>query len=120
MSFFLGFNAFGKLFKWESGSLIANIYGKESETNFPICYNRSVKIRVLFFAQPREIVGKNQMDFEVSEGETITFLIKKLQSQFPALLTVKFVPAVNSEYIANDYKLHDGDQVALIPPISGG
>lgn len=79
-----------------------------------------MKIRVLLFAQPREIVGNNQIDFEMSAEATISSLIQKLQSQFPELLNVNFAAAVNSEYRENNYQLHDGDQVALIPPVSGG
>ncbi len=79
-----------------------------------------MKITVLFFAQSREIVGQDQMDFEIPEGEKVSLLLKILQSQFRDLLAIKFMVAVNSEYVENDYKLHDGDQVAIIPPVSGG
>jgi molybdopterin converting factor subunit 1 len=79
-----------------------------------------VKISVLFFAQSHEITGKDQMDYEIPEGEKVAFLIDKLQSQFRDIGAIKFRAAVNSEYVKDDYILHDGDQVAIIPPVSGG
>jgi molybdopterin synthase sulfur carrier subunit len=79
-----------------------------------------VKISVSFFAQSREITGKNKINYEIPEGERVSFLIKILQSQFHDLLVIKIMVAVNSEYVENDYVLHESDQVAIIPPVSGG
>jgi molybdopterin synthase sulfur carrier subunit len=79
-----------------------------------------MKIKVAFFAQSREIVGKSEIDYELSEGAEVSVLIEKLQSQFPGLAAMKFMVAVNSDYVKNDHKLHDGDKAAIIPPVSGG
>ena len=75
---------------------------------------------MVFFAKSREIVGRNQMDIEIQEGEVVSGLLRKLQSQFHELLDIQFIAAVNSEYMGNDTELHDGDEVAIIPPVSGG
>jgi molybdopterin synthase sulfur carrier subunit len=79
-----------------------------------------MKITVLLFAKSREIVGEDQIDYQMNEGDTVSHLIKKLQSQFPDFAALNFIIAVNTEYVEKDYQLHDGDQVAIIPPISGG
>jgi molybdopterin converting factor subunit 1 len=79
-----------------------------------------MKVKVVFFAKSREIVGRNQMDIEIQEGEVVSGLLSKLKSQFHELLDMQFIAAVNSEYMGNDTELHDGDEVAIIPPVSGG
>ncbi len=79
-----------------------------------------MKITISFFAQSREIVGKSQMEFELPEGEKISQLLNRLQQQFSGLRDIQIMMAVNTEYVEDSYRLHDGDQVALIPPINGG
>jgi molybdopterin synthase sulfur carrier subunit len=79
-----------------------------------------MKIMVLFFAKSREVVGKDQLELEIPEGEGASSLVDKLQSQYPELEGMGFRIAVNSDYVEKDFKLHEGDQVAVIPPISGG
>ena len=60
------------------------------------------------------------MEFELPAGEDIAGLQTRLRLQFRELGAVHMIMAVNSEYVANSYKLQDGDTVAVIPPISGG
>ncbi len=60
------------------------------------------------------------MELELQEREPISSLIEKLQSDYPYLLTLPINVAVNAEYVERDYRLQNGDEVALIPPISGG
>ena len=79
-----------------------------------------VKVKVSFFAQSREIVGQSQIDFEIQEGEAVSSLLKRLQSQFHDLSSVNMMVAVNAAYVENSHGLHDGDEVAIIPPVSGG
>jgi molybdopterin converting factor subunit 1 len=79
-----------------------------------------MKIMICFFAQSREIIGKDRMEFEIQDGETTSSMLKRLQSQFPNLVSMQIVVAVNNEYVENDRELHDGDEVAIIPPVSGG
>ena len=79
-----------------------------------------MRVKVIFFARAYEIVGENEIEFEVEEGTNVSGLIVKLQSQFEGLLTLQFRVAVNADYVENDYILHDKDEVVVIPPISGG
>ncbi|MFH0847682.1 MAG: molybdopterin converting factor subunit 1 [Chloroflexota bacterium] len=79
-----------------------------------------MKVKVRFFAASREIVGKGQMELELPEGEAVSALLKRLESDFPALLTMPVMVAVNAEYVEKSHRLKSGDEVALIPPVSGG
>jgi sulfur-carrier protein len=79
-----------------------------------------VKVKVSFFAQSREIVGRGQMEFEIQEGEVVSSLLRRLRSQFHDLLAMQVMVAVNNEYVTDECELHDGDEVAIIPPLSGG
>ena len=77
-------------------------------------------VKVIFFAQAYEIVGENEIEFEIQEGTDVSGLITKLQSHFEGLLHLQFRVAVNADYVENDHMLHDRDEVVIIPPISGG
>ena len=79
-----------------------------------------MKIHVRFFAQAREMAQKNEEEIEVKDGTTVSGLIEILKSRVPSLRSVEFRIAVHSEYVDNDHELIDGDEVAIIPPISGG
>ncbi|WP_010880693.1 molybdopterin converting factor subunit 1 [Aquifex aeolicus] len=77
-------------------------------------------VEIRYFSILREKLGKEKEEFEF-EG-TVSELRKLLLSKYPEieniLNSVKF--AVNEEYVDEDYKISDGDRVALIPPVSGG
>ena len=79
-----------------------------------------MKVKVLFFAGLRELAGKSQMNLEVKDGESVSRLLEMLKSDFPDLLSKPLMLAVNTEYVERDHKLKEGDEVALIPPVSGG
>jgi molybdopterin converting factor subunit 1 len=76
-------------------------------------------IRVLFFAYLRERCGR-EARVEVPEGASIADLWTQLRAQHPVLqdATVRF--ALNCVYVDKTQVLHDDDELALIPPVSGG
>jgi molybdopterin synthase catalytic subunit len=53
-------------------------------------------------------------------GARVRDLIDVLAASIPALLTTRGLIAVNHSYVTTDTTLNDGDEVALIPPVSGG
>ena len=59
---------------------------------------------------------------EMPEGSSVSDLIIKLSGRYPLLSSApgKLVIAVNYEYVDHTYCLTEGDEVALIPPVSGG
>jgi len=81
-----------------------------------------MKVKCLFFAGAKDIVGKSPIEFEINEGTTTTNFKKILLAQHPSLekiLTTSLL-AVNQEYVETSVVLKDGDEIAVIPPISGG
>ena len=81
-----------------------------------------MKIQVKCFAAAREIVGTGELVVELPEGSTLTQLLEQVRRQFPRLegLAGSLLFSVNREYAPFDKKLAAGDEVALIPPVSGG
>ena len=81
-----------------------------------------MKIRVKFFAYTREIVGEKETEVEVPKGATLSGVMDVLTACFPALERYRkeINMAINHEYAEGDTVLHEGDEVALLPPVSGG
>ncbi len=75
-----------------------------------------------FFAGYREAIGVEQVDIGLEDGADVSFLIEVIKKKHPKLgnLTETLVVSVNWEYATYDTKLKDGDEVALLPPVSGG
>lgn len=81
-----------------------------------------MKVRVRCFAAAREIVGSGELIVDLPEGSTLTQLFDRVQGQFPRLqgLAGSLLFSVNREYAPSDKRLSADDEVALIPPVSGG
>mmetsp|Transcript_27483 Transcript_27483/g.27704 ORF Transcript_27483/g.27704 Transcript_27483/m.27704 type:complete len:83 (-) Transcript_27483:321-569(-) len=82
-----------------------------------------MRIAVKFFASCREQVGTSSIDIDIPDDSGNTSkLIDVLVERFPALHEgIEEVSlAVNKKYIRGQIDLRNGDEVALIPPISGG
>jgi len=81
-----------------------------------------VKVKLLFFASCRDIVGVRELELEVGEDITIGDLKDELIVSYPHLRSIKKVlsVAVNAQYVPDSYKVSSGDEIAFIPPVSGG
>jgi molybdopterin synthase sulfur carrier subunit len=81
-----------------------------------------IRVRVRFFAAPREAVGTGEIEKEISAGTTVGELIERLTKEAPALRPyTRFISvAVNRAYVGMQTELHDGDEVACLPPVGGG
>ncbi len=79
-------------------------------------------VKVRLFAGLREFVGQSEIPVSLAEGATIGDLGDRIGLDYPKLgpLLSGLAWAVNEEYRSRDYRLRDGDEIALIPPISGG
>jgi molybdopterin synthase sulfur carrier subunit len=81
-----------------------------------------MRIQVKFFAAPREALQREQVELELPSGVRVRELLERLSSEYPALRTYVggIKVAVNHKYSALEDELHDGDEVACLPPVGGG
>jgi molybdopterin synthase catalytic subunit len=81
-----------------------------------------IAVRVRAFAGLREALGTNDFTITLPAGTDIAGLVTKLTAAYPQarLPARRFTVAVNRAYAPLDRTLADGDEVALIPPVSGG
>jgi molybdopterin converting factor subunit 1 len=79
-------------------------------------------VRVLFFGQLREIVGAPEERAELSEGARIEDLFERYGRRYPKLAEFRasIAPSLNQEYADWRALLSSGDEVAFLPPVSGG
>ena len=79
-------------------------------------------IKLRFFASLRERLGRSEDSCEVPEGATVRTVWEALKREHPALVEVErsLAFAVAQEYVDGDHPLRDNDELALIPPVSGG
>jgi MoaE-MoaD fusion protein len=75
-----------------------------------------MRVKVRLFAVLRERAGRDTVELELADGATVRDAI----SAMPVAEGVPVVMAVNREVAAGDVVLEPGDELALIPPVSGG
>jgi len=81
-----------------------------------------VKIQVRLFASVKDIVGRREIALDLPEGTTAAGMLDRFAGEYPRLrgLIPSLRLAVNREYAEGTTVLAEGDEVALIPPVSGG
>ena len=81
-----------------------------------------MKIRVRLFASLRDVVGRESLEMELTEGATPATVWEALAAAHPELAPRRrsLAVAVNRSYEAFDAPLSAGDEVVFIPPIAGG
>ena len=79
-------------------------------------------IRVLFFGQLKDICGRAQDDIELPENATAGSVFRYYAAEFPKLSSMagSIVLARNQEFTTSAALLSAGDEVAFLPPVSGG
>jgi molybdopterin synthase catalytic subunit len=82
----------------------------------------SVKVRVLFFGLLKDIAGSAEDRFDAPPGATLSSLFDHYATIYPKLsgLERSIVLARNQKFEARETLLEEGDEVALLPPVSGG
>jgi molybdopterin converting factor subunit 1 len=81
---------------------------------------KEICVHVRFFASYREAAGANRLDAPLPVGARVADLVQLLAARVPSLLTAPGLIAVNHAYVQPDAELREGDEVAFIPPVSGG
>jgi molybdopterin synthase catalytic subunit len=81
-----------------------------------------MKVHVRLYAGLRDLIGQQQLELELAEGATVDELWTQLTRDYPVVTPFlsSLACAVDEEYVPSSHPLRDGDNVALIPPVSGG
>ena len=81
-----------------------------------------MRVTVRLFARLRDITGSAELAREVSPGATIGTIWHQLVAEFPDLAGYErsISSALNADYARMDQRVGDGDEVAFLPPVSGG
>ena len=81
-----------------------------------------MRVTVKLFARLRDIAGADEIARDVAAGATIGTVWRELAGEFPAFAPYErsISSAVNADYARMDTKVGDGDEVAFLPPVSGG
>ena len=79
-----------------------------------------IVVQVRLFASARECVGTTPLSQTLPAGATVGDLSAQLYDNYPGLRDLRLRYAVNTAYAGQETELHDGDEVACIPPVGGG
>lgn len=81
-----------------------------------------MRIRVLFFGLLKDVAGAGDDTLALPENSCVADLLRHYESRFPKLkqYAASLAVAVNQEFAARTVLLRDGDEVGLLPPVSGG
>lgn len=81
-----------------------------------------MRIQVLYFAVFRERLGRDEEALELAAGARVRDAIDALAAMHAPIASLRgrFRVAVNQDFAGEDRALHDGDELALIPPVAGG
>jgi len=81
-----------------------------------------MKIRVLYFAYYKELIGKSEEEINIENDSTLENLleiVKKLHKPLEEE-SGRIIVAINNEYAKGETRLKEGDLIAFFPPVSGG
>jgi len=81
-----------------------------------------MRVRVLFFGTLKDVAGKSSGMLDLREGASVADVLAHYQAETPRLkeLLPSLAMAVNQEYAGPSAELKEGDEIALLPPVSGG
>ena len=81
-----------------------------------------MRVTIRLFARLKDVAGAAEIAHEASPGATVGSVWHDLVARFPALREYErsISCAVNEDYAKMTHELSDGDDVAFLPPVSGG
>ena len=81
-----------------------------------------MRVTVKLFARLRDVAGTSELVREVEAGASVRTVWRGLAEQFPEFASYErsISSAVNADYARMDHVLAEGDEVAFLPPVSGG
>ncbi|MBS1826385.1 MAG: molybdenum cofactor biosynthesis protein MoaE [Acidobacteria bacterium] len=81
-----------------------------------------MRVQVLFFGLLKDVTGLTREDLEVSPGSSLQAIFDQYAERFPRMrgLSPSIVIAHNRQFAGRDTAVNDGDEIAFLPPVSGG
>ena len=81
-----------------------------------------MRVTVRLFARLRDVVGSSELTREVAPGATVGSVWQQLAREHPGIAPYErsISSAVNADYVRMDQTVRDGDEIAFLPPVSGG
>lgn len=83
---------------------------------------QTIRVKVLFFGRLKDVAGLAEESCEVADGTTIESLFAELARRNGGLARFRpsLVASRNQEFAAWNTRLHSHDEIAFLPPVSGG
>jgi len=80
-----------------------------------------MEVHILLFGIAKDLVGKQKLELQLPASTTVAEFKKILQEKYPELIELNSIAiAINSEYAHDSHLINAHDEIALIPPVSGG
>ena len=81
-----------------------------------------MKVRVQFYAQLRELIGVHELELELQQGANVRQLLEEIYVQKPALRAhdKSILIGAGLEFVDRNYKVNQGEEIAIMPPVQGG
>ena len=82
----------------------------------------TISITIRFFASVKDVAKRSETTIELPGASVADDVLSYLTTQYPDMQRFRSYIriAVNEAYVDSSFELHDGDEVAIIPPVSGG
>jgi MoaD family protein len=81
-----------------------------------------MKIQVQFYAQLRDLAGRQTLDVDLAEGTAVSDLLEQIYRKAPVLRShdKSILVAAGVEFVDRNYRLKSGDEISIMPPVQGG
>lgn len=80
-----------------------------------------MKITILAFGIAKDLLATHSLEIEFQKEISVAELKKELENLYPKMKDLKtYMIAVNNEYAEDNQHIHTNDEIAIIPPVSGG
>lgn len=82
----------------------------------------AIHVKLIYFGQARDAAGTREEDYTLPDSATVDLLLSKSSQSHEKIDRIRNMIkiAVNEELVQRGQPLHDGDTVALLPPVAGG
>lgn len=96
------------------------MFGWRGPSNGRVKYAFGMRVKVLYFGVLKDGFGREGEALELAEGASVADLVAACRGRFGGAAWESIAVAVNQEYARASDVLKEGDEVALLPPVSGG